>query len=93
MKIELITQILTLIALLITLFFQIRNFVKYKETDEANVKRIFLMLMTVCFSAHIVLLMFKFSEGFFFTAGVVIFLLLYNDWFEKLRVKIKNPFR
>lgn len=93
MKIELITQVITLLALMHTLYFQIRNFIKYKETDHANVKRILLMLITICFGVHTVRLMFGHANGFFFTAGVIIFLLIYNDWIEKLVNKLKSQWK
>lgn len=89
MNAELVTQIITLLALMHTLYFQVRNLIKYKETDHANVKRILLMLITISFGVHTVRLMFGHANGFFFTAGVIIFLLIYNEWIEKLVDKIK----
>lgn len=87
MRIEMVTQLITLACLLFTATFQIRNFIKYKKTNGAQIKRIFLMLITTCFILHTVLLMTGRYYGYFFTAGVLFFLLMYSEWIDEVLKK------
>jgi hypothetical protein len=76
---ELIAQIITLIVLILTMVFEVRNFIKYRLKNGANQKRIILFLTTACFTIHTIRLIMGNDQGFFFGAGVIFFLLLFFD--------------
>lgn len=67
-----------LIILLLVLYLQIRNFIKYRYKNGAGRKRIVMMLSVMFLVVHVVRLMFDITTGFFLLLHVVTWLLIYD---------------
>lgn len=77
MKFELITQLATIALLGVMIHLQIRNFVRYSKSNGANTTRIIVASSTLFSFIHAILLIFGYSHGYFFSAAVVCFSLIY----------------
>jgi uncharacterized membrane protein len=84
---HLLSQILALIILLVTGIFQVRNYLRYRHDEAANIKRALLALQMLCFSIHTIRLMLGMAQGYFFTAGVFCMLLVYTYWLDWIKEK------
>lgn len=83
---------LTVAILSVTIFFQVRNFIKYRKTNGANMMRIKMLLTSMLFMIHSIRLILDITIGLFFLLGVLTFLWVYNpiDWEW---IKSKLPWR
>lgn len=88
MNFDTMTQILTLAVLSATMVLQGMNAYKYWKTNGANTTRVVLMLVNFSFITHTVRLMLEYSNGYFFTLGIVFLFSLYSkDWIrDKLNI-------
>lgn len=81
--------IVTFLLLCWVAFFQVRNYIKYRDDNAANTKRALLVLMMLCNAIHCIRLILGFTEGYFLTGAAVCMLLLYTDWLDWIREKRK----
>mgnify|MGYP003580467168 FL=1 len=88
MNIETVTQIITFTILFFTAILQIRNFLKYRLTNGANETRIVLFLANLAFITHTVRLYLDYSQGFFFTGGILCLFYLYSKGWIREKFKI-----
>lgn len=88
MKFDTMTQVLTLVVLSATMILQGMNAYKYWKTNGANTTRVVLMLVNFSFITHTVRLMLEYTNGYFFTLGIIFLFSLYSkDWIrDKLKI-------
>lgn len=63
--------------LALMMFFQIRNFVKFRKTNGANLLRILIFISTACMLVHSIKLSFGHTDGAFLLTSVAVYLSIY----------------